>query len=257
MTAYFSSADFASLSVPHSQAVVTDKMHELHRALTRRVRDHGWDIHSFGQVLVGKSATGRICAGLTSAFTRSHEQATLVERLMGRDANSHGYQMDVTRHPVIELRLLQEGLALELIVPPNAWWDQRNVVGKIAVTRHRDSLREIMRRSPQDMHCGFWEGVLHSDAYLTTAQLLYKSNLDEWMGTFSDGQDWLRIGTWYAPDDVTLHSDAIVRELTQRLAALVKLYQFFLWTGNNNFHSFYPGAGSATRDVWSSDSHWV
>jgi hypothetical protein len=63
------------------------------------------------------------------------------------------------------------------------------------------------------------------------------------MSTFSDGQDWLRIGVWYESEDPALNADAILNEVVQRVVALQKLYTFMLWTSNNNFQSFYRKGG--------------
>jgi hypothetical protein len=75
--------------------------------------------------------------------------------------------------------------------------------------------------------------------HLTSRQLQRGTILDEWMGTFSDGQDWLRVGAWYEPEDPALSGDNILNEMAHRLFGLQKLYTFMLWTSNNNFQSFY------------------
>ena len=47
--------------------------------------------------------------------------------------------------------------------------------------------------------------IVHlSDMHLTVNHLLYGRVLDEWMNTFSDRQDWLRIGKWYSYEDPEL-----------------------------------------------------
>jgi hypothetical protein len=75
--------------------------------------------------------------------------------------------------------------------------------------------------------------------HLTTWQLTHGRVIEEWMATFADGQDWLRFGVWYEPEHPALSTDNIVNETFDRLNELYSLYDFMLWTSNNNFHSFY------------------
>ena len=75
--------------------------------------------------------------------------------------------------------------------------------------------------------------------HLTVNHLLYGRVLDEWMNTFSDRQDWLRIGKWYSHEDQQLDDKVIQNEMFNAVQALYPLYNFILWTSNNNFHDFY------------------
>jgi hypothetical protein len=179
---------------------------------------------------------------LTLPYLRSKEQGILVERLMGRDNSD--VSGDIYRHPVNELRITPENFAIELIMSPLSWWDQRNLIGKLAVARHRENMRGVLQRIDGDYRFGFWDGTHLSDMHLTSRQLLRGNILDEWMSTFSDGQDWLRVGVWYEPDDPALNDDRILSEVVGRVVALEKLYTFMLWTSNNNFQSFYRKTGS-------------
>jgi hypothetical protein len=149
--------------------------------------------------------------------------------------------VDVNRHPVVELRLTPEHFTAELVLAPSAWWDQRNLIGKLSVSRHRETFRSLLQRMDGDYRFGFWDGIHLSDVHLTNRQLLRGSILEEWMSTFSDGQDWLRVGVWYEPEHPNLNAGTILSEITQRFSALYGLYNFMLWTSNNNFHSFYKG----------------
>lgn len=248
---YFTADDCAALTSTPAQTVpvVYDKMVELHHALYRRMRDHQWDLHPYWErqpFLIGRSAASSApFTGVSLPYSRSKEHAARVERLMGRDGA--GSPVEITRHPVIELRLTPEHLSVELILAPAAWWDQRNLVGKLSIPRHRAALRTLLQRmltDNDDLRVGFWEGIHLSDYHLTTRQLLRGTVLDEWMSTFGDGQDWLRIGAWYPTDHANLTTDAILRDLTGRISALHQLYAFFVWTSNNNFHNFYPGAAA-------------
>jgi hypothetical protein len=244
---YFSHDDFSVLTSSPAQDMqsVYDKFVELHKALHRRMRDHNWDLHpNWDQngMFVGRSAAcSNNFVGLSLPYLRSREQAQLVERLMGRENSGMPQHVDVHRHPVVELRLTPEHFAVELVLSPTAWWDQRNLIGKLSVNRHREAFRALLQRMDGEYHFGFWDGIHLSDVHLTNRQLLRGSILEEWMSTFSDGQDWLRVGVWYEPENPSLSTSAIFSELTGRIAALYGLHTFMLWTSNNNFHSFYKG----------------
>jgi len=247
-TAYFTRHDHDTLaSLPTRDAQeVYEKFGELHRTLYRRMRDHNYDLHPHWNKSTQISNRSASCSGeiigLSLPYLRSKEQGVLVERLMGRDGAD--LSADIYRHPVIELRITPENFAIELIMSPLSWWDQRNLIGKLTVARHRETLRAILQRMDGDYRFGFWDGTSLSDMHLTSRQLLRGSFLDEWMSTFSDGQDWLRIGMWYEPEDAVLNDDSILNEVVQRVVALQKLYTFMLWTSNNNFQSFYRKTGS-------------
>ncbi len=244
-SAYFTSEDHNTLNSPPNQAVqeVADKFHELHRLMYRRMRDRNWDLHPHwdnNAIITSQSAAASSeIKGLALPYLRSKEQRQLVERLMGRDGHGTAMSSDIHRHPVIELRITPTHFAIELILSPFAWWDQRNLLGKLAVDRHRHTLRGLFGEIDGDFRVGFWEGTELSDMHLTARQVLRGNVLDEWMGTFSDGQDWLRVGVWYEPQHPSLNTDAILSEMLKRLSSLHRLYTFMLWTSNNNFQSFY------------------
>lgn len=260
---YFSASEHAALadftgqsmnqSATENIQIMRDKLHELHLSLHRRMRDQNWDLHPHWEkqlliaprsAAVNTVATATSMRGLTLSYLRSKEHATLVERLTGREGAGSHLTLDSNRHPVIEIRLTPEHLAVELVLSPSAWWDQRNLIGKVSVARHRETLRGLLQRMNGDFFFGFWEGEALSEQHLTNRQLLRGNILDEWMSTFADGQDWLRVGAWYTPEDEHLTTDRIVSELVTRIGALYNLYIFTLWTSNNNFQTFYRGHGT-------------
>jgi hypothetical protein len=221
------------------------KLGELHRTLQRRMREQHWDLHTPnpGTPLVfGRSScSSQPFTGVTVSYSRSREQAQAVERMMGRD-RAEGPQYDLYRHPVIELRLTPQAIALELVLPPSAWWDQRNFLGKLSVLRHRDALRCLLERMDGAVRIGFWEGPDLNEFHLTAWELLRCGVLHDWMSTLGDGQDWLRAGVWYAWDDAELHVNRIGGELLARAGMLYQLYTYLLWTSNNNYQNFYSMA---------------
>lgn len=254
--AYFTLEDFQSAAGIHAQTtLLADKFSELHRSLYRRMRDLTWNLYPLwdkSPVVPGRSASASgPVAGLSLPYLRSREQAILVERLMGRDGADAPLKLALDRHPLIELRLTEQHFAVELILSPSSWLDQRNLVGKLSVLRHRQTLRQLMTRMDGDNLIGFWSGAYLSDAHVELRQLLRGRFLEEWMSTFCDGQDWLRVGMWYAPDDPALETSAIVPELMRRIGTLYHLYSFITWTSNNNYQHFTPSSASE-RSRWSS-----
>jgi hypothetical protein len=254
MTAhYFTQEDFASLSSP-VPTVAQDKMLALHSTLRRRMRELNWDLHpnwAHTQPLAYRSAarigdTGLLTSALALDYLRSREQANLVERMMGRETTLRG-GVDIRRHPMIEVRLTHEHLAIELLISPAAWWDQRNLIGKLSIPRHCDALRAIIQRMPGDFRFGFWNGLHLSDMHLTAHQLSRGTILNEWLSTFGDGSDWLRVGIWFEPGDSILETEQIAPELINRIGALYRIYEFAVWTSNNNFQSFYQNSASISN----------
>lgn len=247
---YFTLQDHASLGLKDNSVqsdserqLAYDKFTELHRILYSRLRDHNYDLHPGNHptaVLYDGSISGKRCGeALVLTYLRSREQAMAIERMMGRDRMTVKTEMQLSRHPVIELRLTPEHFSVELLVSPEAWVDQQNLIGKLGIQRHRDAFRSLLQRMDGDFRMGFWSGCELSDMHLTTRQLSRGNNLQEWMSTFCDGQDWLRMGAWYTPEAPQLETGHILRELTDRIVALHRVYSFLMWSSNNDFLSFY------------------
>jgi hypothetical protein len=247
---YFTQQDHESLALrgvataeaDNARQLVYDKFVELHRILHTRLRDHNYDLHAGHQstsVLFGGSVAGSKVDNLVLPYLRSTEQALVVERMMGRDRHALKSDVQISRHPVIELRLTPNHFSVELVVSPEAWLDQQNLIGKLGIQRHREAFRSTLQRMDGDFRLGFWSGCELSDMHLTTRQLSRGNNLQEWMSTFCDGQDWLRVGVWYTPEAPQLDTSRILRELTDRIGALYRVYTFLTWTSNNDFLSFY------------------
>jgi hypothetical protein len=218
------------------------KFLDLHSALHPRVRNHNFDLHPRWQqsTIVTRQSAASVDGGEESVvltYMRSREQAVMVERLMGREGAT--VESNTYRHPVIELRLTKDHFAIELIVSPQAWLDQQNLIGKLDLPQHRAAFRTLLRGLDPDYRLGFWSGTHLGDMHLTISHLMHGRILDDWMMTFCDGLDWLRVGKWYHHGDPVLDSDAIVMEAFNHIKALHTIYTFILWTSNNNFRSFY------------------
>jgi len=256
-TNYFTQEDHAALRQPSSAAArhdlqpVCDKLCELHATLHRRMRDRQWDLHPHWQksklICTETAASTFECSNLVLPYARSKDQAELVERLMGRDGAELPATVDIRRHPVIELRLMPDHFAVELVMSPMSWWDQQNLIGKLAVSRHRSALHSLLQKIDGDFLFGFWGGSGLNEMHLSSRQLSRAVIFDEWMSTFAEGRDWLRFGVWYEPEDPALSVNNILSELLHRMSALYSIYTFALWTSNNNFQSFYKSARTYTN----------
>jgi hypothetical protein len=255
---YFTSSDhetlnFHNLHMPKD--CVYEKMNNLHLALRDKLRMNDWDLHAHpvkSQVISTLSAAATVEPGnvLTLSYFRPYEQARLVESQMGIENGLSERDIVPSRHPVIELRLAPDYFAIELVLSPYAWWDQINFISKIELQRHRETLRRLFYRMDADYRFGFWGGEQLNDMHLTTWQILQGRVLDEWMDTFADGQDWLRLGVWYEPEAPCLSRDYIVHEATSRIGELYKLYEFLLWTSNNDYHKFYQKREKYARRMY-------
>lgn len=225
------------------QQAARAKLLNLHKALYERMRSLHLDLHPHWQknatVTNTTAAAGEEKDVLALRYFRSIEQAQMVEGLMGIDGLSGPTAVNPYRHPIIETRLAADHFAVELILTPDAWWDQQNLIGKLDLERHRGHMRELLRNLGGDYCFGFWDGAYLSDMHLTAWQLAQPRILDEWMATFADSQDRLRFGVWYEPQHPALSIENIVNETFERINDLYNVYEFLLWTSNNNYHSFY------------------
>lgn len=252
--AYFNAEDHDSLSQDDFQVrseKAQRKLMDLHSHIHEKARFYSWDIHPQQQKSriisdVSAAATSESQNVLVLSYFRPQEQALLVEELMGMEQT----EAEAYRHPVIEVRMAPEYLAVELIVSPYAWWDQQNFIGKMSLEKNRQQLRTLLYDFEASYRFGFWGGEAPSDMYLTSWQLLQGRVLNDWINTFADGQDWLRFGSWYEPCCDALSEDKIADELSKRVGELYALYDFMLWSSNNNYHKFYKQAIKPSRRMY-------
>lgn len=220
-----------------------EDMAALHAFLNDRIRMYDLDLHpqqSPCRCIINRTAAGTQYSDVvTIAYMRSEDQSQLVEKLMGIEPEGETRSRALVRHPVIEVRLSADALAIELIVSPDAWWDQKNLIGKMELRRQRDYLRRMLRSMDEQYRFGFWEGTHLSDMHLSTWQLLQGNVLTEWLGTFADEQDWLRLGVWYDSASLDLRNPDVAHLVWQHVTELYQVYEFLLWTSNNNYHDFY------------------
>jgi hypothetical protein len=243
---FFTTADYTLSRTPSQPLIDTpqERMLNLHHALRDRIRMNDWDLHPHwnkAAIITPVSAASvyEPEPALALQYFRSLEQARLVENQMGIEQAYGDHDVQPARHPVIELRLGEDYFAAELVLSPLAWWDQQNFMGKLVLKQHRDTLRHLLYRLEGDYCFGFWGGEHLSDMHLTIWQLLHGQVLDEWLDTFADSRDWLRLGVWYELDSPLLSANHIVCELSKRIGELYSIYEFLLWTGQNNYHQFF------------------
>lgn len=248
---YFTRDDHhAVLSVqsgtPHGDAAMQrayQRMLDLHRQLYPRLKKHGVLLYPIGDaasaITRATAATPFAADVLTLTYLRERAEAVNVERIMGRDEVLQNGRLETARHPVIEVRLSPDYLAVELLVAPSAWYDQQNMVGKLSVNQHRLQFYQLLARLSKDYLLGFWSGTYISSMHLELRQLPPRRILFEFMDTFAARRDWLRVGCWYEPEADELNEDRLATELFNRLRDLYPLYNFLAWSSSNNFQAFY------------------
>lgn len=248
---YFTRDDHTDLAAfkpgTAAQLAVYQKLLDLNKALYPLLRNANIALFTGNPIIDEDSVCvveGRQV--LSIAYRRSNTEAITVERLMGREEVASTETIEVHRHPTIEVRLTPQHLTVELVMSPDAWWDQRNFVGKLSIARQRTEFFKLMRQLDQTFRLGFWQGTHLGEMHLNAKQFHHIDILNEWINTFEAGKDWFRLGAWYEPDAVLLDKASIHSELLNRIKQLYPLYQYLLWTGDNNFQEFYevPSAKS-------------
>jgi hypothetical protein len=247
---YFSAEDHTALTSREASSLsgdtalqrVYNKLVDLHKAIHAKMRNHHFYVHPYSQqsnaVSFASAAAPSETEVMTIGYFRSNLEASMVERLMGRQSQPDN-RGELRCHPVIELRLTPQYVTVELVVSPDAWWDQQNLVGKLSLRKHRAAFHKLLENMQGDYQLGFWAGTHLSDMHLNTSKVSGTRALDEWMDTFEDGQDYFRLGFWYSLEDEQLNADNAAQELFERISELYSVYSFLAWTSNNNFTNVY------------------
>lgn len=203
---------------------------ELHTALYTKFRKHNVALHAVNAGMSALSLTPE--QALIFAYVRLYGEAQSVERQIGLQ----NPEIDLRRHPLIELRLTENHLTLEFVLTPLAWWDQRNLIGKIAMRHHRDELCRLLMSMPSEMIVGHWQGTHLDENHITLRHLRAPRVMEAWLQTFTDSQDVIRIGRWHGAD--ALNGD-VLPDLFDAARSLYAIYRFLAWTSRNDFQSFY------------------
>lgn len=221
------------------------RLHDLHRRLYSRIRQYNLLLTPHPEESEGLSnhtnSSPVHAHTLTLMYTRPPAESLTVERIMGRETVHHT-ETHIYLHPAIELRLMPEHFVVELVVAPDARYDQQNFVGKLTLQQHRETFYRLLSDLGSGYLLGFWSGAHLDSLHMDTDQLPPMRILFEYMDTFAAGRDYFRLGRWYEIGDDTLTEDAILDEAFQRLRQLYAVYDFMRWTSDNNFHSFYKKA---------------
>lgn len=244
---YFEKTDhdaLLSLETGHSQDEaslqrVHTRMIQLHRLLHPRLKQHGFNLHADQGLSQRSGASPFLTPSLSLSYLRSPSDSENVERIIGLDPATTPKENKIYLNPTIELRITPEGFVIELIVAPEARYDQQNFVGKLSVRNHRMKFYKLLSDLEANYFLGFWVGVHVDNVHLETMNLPPQRILLEYLDTFAAGRDYLRIGRWYSVGDPTLGEGHLHEEAFQRVRELYGIYEFLLWTSDNNFHSFY------------------
>jgi hypothetical protein len=248
---FFSADSVQELSISSLEAItassqlqsVAKRLQQLHEKIYPQIKLNDMDLHittsDVAAVMPSSVSTSEAGGALSLAYLRQRGAAATVERLMGREEVASVNKVDIHRHPVIEVRLGSDNLAVELIMSPDAWWDQQNLVGKLSITRHRQEFHSLLKDFNAPYCMGFWRGTHLSDMHLTAHQFQHPRIMEEWMSTFAPGADWWRIGIWFDYDEDALADDTITNTMLEVMHPLYNLYNYLGWTGDNNYREFY------------------
>lgn len=227
---------------PEALKSTREQLQKLHQAVYEQIRLNKIDlnlIHSESQTVQQDSVSdNKVNNALSVVYLRTRGQAVQVERLLGREEVANINAVEARRHPVIEIRVSAQHLAVELILSPDAWWDQQNLVGKMTVPRYRLDFYTLLQQLDIHYCLGFWRGVHLSEMHLSGKHFRHPRILDEWLSTFQPSADCLRLGIWYKWDDAIWQGETVA-EIAKQVKALFGVYQHILWTSDNNFREFY------------------
>lgn len=228
---------------PEQVDAITARLCELHEGILANLQQQSIGLHTWNEERcvpwIGTAGTVDPHQSIVMPYLRHKTQAVTVERLLGREEVATHKTIEVRRHPVIEVRLSPDWFAIELLMSPDAWWDQQNLVGKLSIARHRQAIYSLLKALDAGYNLGFWRGEHLSEMHLTAAQFQHPRVMDEWMSTFEPGSDWFRLGIWYDYEDDALSEATIAETIWRHLRLLYPLYEQFLWTSDNNFRDFY------------------
>lgn len=246
---YFTSEEYGAMETVTAYDALqsaVDKLMALHTRLYGEYQKRAWQLHTgLSQPHRQSACDVEETPAFNLQYLRPKAQALQVERLMGREELTHIRDTQNRRHPLIEVRLTAQGMAIELILSPDAWWDQQNMVGRWTLPQHRAIFYEHLQSLDSLMCLGFWRGVHLGDMHLKASQYQHRRVLDEFLGTFEPNKDWFRLGRWYERHDEALNKANIVTSIVNVVRQLYPLYEFIVWTSDNNYRDFYPAPGSS------------
>ena len=218
--------------MPANTMLANEMLNQLQTALSARF--HKYSISLDVAATSESSADWSGNSNPTVTYHRPFEEAQNVEYLLGCDMPLS--ELNLRRHPVIELRAYNDGIVMEFVLPPDAWWDQENFIGKLTVNRHRTAFRLLIQKLSSDFRIGFWSGVKLDDLVLNPLQASHPAVFEQWVSTFCCGQNWFRVGVWY--DTVEAVTPELVNDLFEKAQLLNSVYEFVSWKGSNDYRAF-------------------
>jgi hypothetical protein len=222
---------------------VRDKFLALHALLYPEIQRRGWNLHPHWHApnIVSTWYIGRVeqIRFMKLRYLRSGDDVKALEGLMGVPAPLDHTETQYTKHPMIDVRIDDSFIAVELLLTQWAWWDAQNFKRKIVgYAAERERFIQLLRELGHDYIFGGWPDTQKPDLVTTAADLADDDRLLDWLAAFEPGADWLRLGIWYRdPADLRLHAGRIPAELLYRFAQLYPVYQFLLWSPRNNYRN--------------------
>ena len=245
---YFTHLNHAALLSPTTHnGDVSDQLEsiyrrllQLHQIIQPKLRKNNIDLHANlnneGEVCFSSVASPHDNQLMALSYSRSQNQAQIVESVMGREPGA----IEPRCHPTIEVRVTPAGGAIELILTSDARYDQQNFAGKMTIANQRDAFYDLINDLQGNYRLGFWSGThLDEQMSLSSGHMPPPYILYEWLETFAAGRDFLRIGVWYDAADDALTEDNIIKVIFDHIRELSAIYDFIAWNSNNDFHKFY------------------
>jgi hypothetical protein len=220
---------------------VKDKFLALHDVLYPEIKRYGWELHPHWHSpnIVSTWYIGRVerIDFMKLRYLRSKTQVKAIEEMMGVPKPLDYAETQYTKHPMIDIRIDDEYLAIELLVTEWAWLDAQNFKRKVEQHKTKqDEFLQILHELGNDFIFGGWPDTSKPSLITTAADLAREDQLLEWLSGFEPGSSWLRLGIWYADlMDYRLRTNRVVEEVLHRFEQLYPVYQFLLWNPGNNY----------------------
>jgi hypothetical protein len=169
-------------------------------------------------------------------YLRSRAQVQRVEEMMGVPRPLDHGETQYTKHPMLDIRISNRYLVIELLLTDKAWLDAQNFKRKVENhTVEQQKFIEMLRNLGHDYIFGFWPDTREPE-FVTAADLASDEQIRQWLANFEPGYDWLRLGIWYTDySDHRLRTGRIVQEVMYRFKQLYPVYKFILWSPKNNY----------------------
>ena len=218
---------------------VRDKFLALHDVLYPEIKRRGWDLHPhwYAPSIVSTWYVGRIqnIRFMKLRYLRSKDEVHRVERMMGIPPDGERSETRYIKHPLMDIRIDSKYLAVELLLTDQAWWDAQNFKRKLEHHgAERRAFIDLLRGLGTEYVFGGWPDSREPELNTNAAKLTDDDELVEWLARFEPG-DWLRLGIWYNVQKSRLPTQGIAEEIIKRFAQLYPIYEFLLWTPENDY----------------------